>query len=83
MSMTTKAPKQPRVLRLADEILKPNPTKATMEDAAMALRNLYELNQMLYVQMNEAWTEQFHARQKMQGSLNTLGNAISKSRDLL
>ena len=81
--MKNKAPKQPRVLRLADEIMKPNCTLSTREDAAMALRKLYELNQSLYVQMNESWTEQFHARQKMQGSLKILGKAISKSRDLL
>ncbi len=81
--MKIKSPTQPKALRLADELMKPDCTKAKKDAAAMMLRDLYELNQMLYVQMNESWTEQFHASRKAQRSLNILGKAISKSREML
>lgn len=81
--MTTKAPKQPRALRLADAILKPDCTKTSKENAANELRRLYELNQELYKIMNESFSVQQEVNIKVRGSLNLLGKALTKSREFL
>lgn len=81
--MKPKTPKQPRALRLADAILKPDCTKTNKENAANELRKLYELNQELYKMMNESWTLQSAADRHIGLSMNELSKAIQKSRDAL
>jgi hypothetical protein len=72
--------KQPKALRLADEILKVNCTKSNKEKAANELRRLHELTQALYKQMNEAWSLQAKGKSFTGQALNVLGGAISKVR---
>lgn len=81
--MKIKAPKQPRALRLADEIVKKDCTKTNKENAASELRRLYMLNKMSNEQMNKSWTLMSHAQTQILHSMNELGSAISKSRDSL
>jgi len=81
--MKPKTSKQPRALRLADAILEKECTKTTKFNAAQELRRLYELNKMLYEEMNKFWTVQIKCKNEIQGSLNVLGSAIMKSREAL